>query len=280
MDTEDDASSLSIASLTLDVPLIPFQRKRRVPSKPFPFLQLPSEIRIKVYRHFFDDDEDDHVLDLAPSNYKRFHRKLGIMRVSRQVHDEATHYFYSTRTFRIFPTFPGRHFKTKRPLLARLKPNQRRCIRTLELRLGPGWNSPPRGWTVNEALGLEDCTDIRRLCVLVECDPSDSVFKGFRRAEGFYEAFSRNLLSGVIDALPSIGAIEFDAWSSVKKKGAMMRGLIATAEDSPYPIRWGPLRGWTDGTDNDDDVVESKIIYVDGFPRAVPLNGQNVTVSA
>lgn len=247
---QEESLAGSIAALTLDVPLIPFRPKRRVPAQPFPFLLLPPEVRIKVYEHFFNDVESNHVLDLAPSNYKDYHRKLGFMRVNRQIHNEATHYFYSSRPFRIFPTFPGRHLKTKKPLLARLKKNQRQCITTLELRLGPGFNAPPRGWVVNDALGLADCSNVRKLCVLVECDPSDGVFKGFRRAEGFYEGFSRKLLSDILDAMPTVGAIEFDAWPSVKKKGAMMHGLIDVAEKSGYPICWGPSRGWTDSPDD------------------------------
>ncbi|KAF4124846.1 hypothetical protein GMORB2_3685 [Geosmithia morbida] len=251
----EDVLVSSIAALTLDVPLVPLRPKRRVPSKPFPLLMLPPEVRIRIYEYFFADADSNRVLDLAPSNYRDYHRKLGLMRVNRQIHEEATHYFYSSRTFRIFPTFPGRYFKTKKPLLSRLKKNQRQCITSLELRLGPGFNAPPKGWIVNDALGLADCSNVRKLSVFVECDPSDGVFKGFRRAEGFYEGFSRSLLSSVLEAMPPIGAIEFDAWTSVKMNGAMMGGLIDIAKASGYPIRWGPERGWTDSTDDGDDIL-------------------------
>ncbi|KAL3958212.1 hypothetical protein ACCO45_006374 [Purpureocillium lilacinum] len=130
--------------------------------------------------------------------------------------------------------------KSKRPLLARLKPGQRECITTLELRLGPGWNAPPKGWVVNDALGLKDCVNVRKLSVFVECDPSDGVFKGFRRSEGFYEGFSRKLLASVAETLPHLAVIEFDSWSSVKKSGAMMQGLLDVAAQTGRLIRWGP----------------------------------------
>ncbi|KAM4068176.1 3 exoribonuclease family protein [Hirsutella rhossiliensis] len=251
-ETDDEAKAIPIASLTLNTPLTLLKTpKRRVPSKPFPFILLPSELRIKVYEHYFGHADD--VLDLGPDNYKCIHKLLGLMRVCKQIHAEATHLFYSTRSFRIFPTYPGRYFKTKKPLLARLKPRQRQCLTSLQLRLGPGWNAPPRGWVVNDALGLQDCANVHKLSVYVECDPSDGFFKGFRHSEGFYEGFSRKLLANIIDDLPCLHAIEFDARSCVKKSGAMMHGLLDVAVQSQRLIRWGPERGWTDAEEDPVD---------------------------
>lgn len=247
----------AIASLTLDVPLKPFAPKRRVPAEPFHFLNLPSELRIKIYDYFFQDI--DGVLDLAPDNHKKIHGKLRLMRVCRQVHDEATYAFYSSRTFRIFPTHPGRYFKTKKPLLARMKPVQRRAITSLELRLGPGWSQPPRGWVVNEALGLKDCINVHRLNVFVECDPSDNIFKGFRRSEGFYEAFSRKLLTEVLQEMPAVRVLEFDGWPSVKKSGKMMTMLLDFAAENNVAIEWGPERGWKDGVDDEPRTAFQKL---------------------
>ncbi|KAL7944219.1 hypothetical protein V8C42DRAFT_326186 [Trichoderma barbatum] len=247
---DDEINNIPIASLTLDTPLIPLRKKPRVPATPFHFLSLPSELRVKIYEYYFEDDGE--ALDLSPENYKRIHKKLGLMRVCRLLHEEATYYYYGTRTFRLFPTYPGKYFKSKKPLLARLKPRQRECLTSLELRLGPGWNAPPKGWAVNDALGLKDCIGVHKLKVLVECDPSDGIFKGFRRSEGFYEAFSRTLLGNVIAALPAVRTVEFDAWSSVKKSGAMMSGLIKVAADANgMSIRWGPERGWTDADEEE-----------------------------
>lgn len=268
-DDSHHVPAVSIASLTLDTPLIPLRRPRRVPAKPFPFLALPSELRVKVYEHFFSDT--DAVIDLGPDNYKRIHKHLGLMRVCRQLHDEATHFFYSSRAFRLFPTHPGRYFKTKKPLLARLKPGQRECITKLELRLGPGWGAPPKGWAVNDALGLKDCVGVRRLSVFVECDPSDGIFKGFRRSEGFYEGFSRHLLGAVVAGLPNVAAVEFDAWPSVKKSGAMMRGLLDVAAQSQRPICWGPERGWTDADGDEDDAQAPA--KGEGFLDGNPMQG-------
>lgn len=269
-DPNSETKTIPVASLTLDTPLTLLETpKRRVPSEPFPFLCLPSELRIKVYEHYFGHADD--VLDLGPDNYKRIHKLLGLMLVCKQIHAEATHLFYSTRLFRVFPTYPGRYSKSKKPLLARLKPRQRECLTSLQLRLGPGWNAPPRGWVVNEALGLQDCIHVHKLNVYVECDPSDGFFKGFRRSEGFYEGFSCDLLASIIEALPCLDVIEFDARSYVKKSGAMMRGLLDVASQSKRLVRWGPERGWTDA---DEDPVDSDTaaLIVDGYPmqRYVP----------
>lgn len=262
-DADIEANTLSLASLTLNTPLRPLRRKPTPKPKPFLFLSLPSELRFNIYAYYFDDT--DAVLDLGPDNYRRMHKRLGIIRTCRRVHDEVTYFFYSTRAFRIFPTYPGRYFKAKKPILARLKPIQRENIEILELRLGPGWNAPPRGWVVSDVLGLKDCINVRKIAVFVECDPSDNAFKGFRRAEGFYEGFSKNLLAGILDLLPLAKVVEFDAYPSVKKSGGMMHGLLDVAAQHERLILWGPKRGWTDNMDEDDGLV-SPVPYIEGVP--------------
>jgi hypothetical protein len=248
--TEEDVNKLSIADLTLDTPLRPFVRRRPAKPNPFHFLTLPSELRIKIYTYFFNDIPT--ILDLDPDNYKRIHKKLGLMRVCKQVHREATYAFYSSRTFRIFPTHPIRLFKSKKPLLSKLKPHQRQCITSLELRLGISWNAPPKGWVVNPALGLTDCADVQKLNVYIDFDPSDNAWKDFRD-DGFYESFCSNLMTDIVETLPSVSVVEFDAWSCIKKSGDMMQTLIATAQVLGLAIEWGPERGWTDGVDDDKD---------------------------
>lgn len=217
--------------------------------KTFNFLRLPSEIRNTIYSMVYSSAPA--VIDLDPHTFSLLNRQkiLAVFSVSRQVHLEATHHFFSTHTFRIFPTYPGRYFKTKKPLLARLPQHYRESITSLELRVGPGWNNPPRGWVVNDALGLQDCTSVRVLKVFVEVDPSDGIFKGFRAGDGFYEKFCQGLLADVLKGVPTVDVVEFDAWPSVKRTGDMMRGLGEIIIKMNKVIAWGPERGWEKESD-------------------------------
>jgi hypothetical protein len=227
----------------------------------FPFLSLPSELRNKIYSLVFSAAPS--VLDLDPSTFSLLYRNkiLALFAVCRQIHLESTHNFFSTHTIRLFPTYPGRYFKTKRPLLARLPKHYRASITTLELRLGPGWNNPPRGWVVNDGLGLKDCVSVRVLKVFVECDPSDVIFKGFRAGEGFYEKFAQALLEQVLQEVPNIQVVEFDAWNSVKRTGDMISGLGEVVAKHDKIVGWGPERGWQDEADH---VCQSAVLLHGG----------------
>ncbi|KAI8622956.1 hypothetical protein F5Y19DRAFT_482230 [Xylariaceae sp. FL1651] len=243
-DVNEEIGKLPIGALTLNSVAPGEPKPKRAKQRPFRFLDLPSELRLKVYEYHFVNT--GHVLDLDPDNYKRIHQKLAILRTCRTIYGEASYSFYSTHPFRVFPTHPGRFFKTKKPLLARLKPGQRACINSLELRLGPGWSKPPRGWEVNPALGLSQCVNVTKLTVFVECDPGNEIFRGFRQPGGFYEEFSKRLLKAVLEEMPWVQRVEFDAWPSVKKSGALMSGLIDLITSRGLKISWGAERGWTD----------------------------------
>ncbi|KAJ2897424.1 3 exoribonuclease family protein [Zalerion maritima] len=222
------------------------------PQNPFPFLKLPLDLRLMVYSHYFSDISE-RVIDVSPRDNRLIHHRLHpLLRASKLVYCEASHHFYSTHIFRLFPTDPMRFNMRKKPLVARLKPHQRLSVTTLEMRMGPGWGKPPRSWAVNKRLKLHECENVRKLHVLVQCDPSDEIFDGFRRADGFYEEFCQKLLDEVLKALPAVQIVQFDAWSSVRKRGDMMNALLEAARENGRRITWGPLRGWTD-VDVDED---------------------------
>lgn len=247
----DDPNNLAIGALTLDVPIANRKPQKEV-VKPFPFMDLPSELRIKIYAYHFSDIGP--VVDLEPGNYFTIHKKLSILRVCRQFYREASHLFYSSKTFRVFP-IDGRYSRKKLGLLARLKPQSRAHLTSLELRLGPGFNKPYRSWAVNDLLGLKDCVNVRRLSVYVEIDPSDGIFNGWRRSTGFYEAFSQGLLEGLLQGLPSVKSVQFDANPAVKRAGDMMQGLLEVVATNDRDVTWGPERGWTD---NEEDEIDNE----------------------
>ncbi|KAA8575021.1 hypothetical protein MFRU_002g03490 [Monilinia fructicola] len=249
----------------------------------FPFLSLPSELRTKIYTLVFAPFPP--VIDLDPTTFSIIHRHklLALFSVCRQIYNESSHHFFSTYTFRIFPIHPGRYFKTKKPLLARLPSQYRNSITTLELRLGPGWNSPPRGWAVTPSLGLLDCTSVRVLKIFVECDPSDAIFKGFRAGDGFYEGFCQELLEGIFRDVKGIENVEFDAFPGIKRSGDMISGLREVVERHHKVVGWGPERGW--GVQKSEEGKErvwldAVLVHGVGRARVVPAGVEGITASA
>ncbi|KAL2041903.1 hypothetical protein N7G274_005090 [Stereocaulon virgatum] len=198
-----------------------------VKRQPFRFFDLPVELRAKILGYLLFTDR---VVDLDPNHHRLAHQCFNLFLVSRRFLDEASHLFYSGNAFRIFPTH-GRFFGHKtRPLLSRLSSRYRASLVSLELRLGPGWSSPPRSWRVHDALGLEEMAAVRILKVFVECDPSHEIFRGFRIGKNFYTDFSVDLLEGIVERLPALERVEFDGWPSVMREGPLMRRLVEVAE--------------------------------------------------
>ena len=108
--------------------------------KPFPFFELPSELRIKIYQYVLFIEHGKGIVDLERDNDRRIAPRLTCFRACRRMHDEAYPIFYGSpqQPFRLFP-IGGNVYKTKKPLLELLTPTYRAVINTIELRLGPGW---------------------------------------------------------------------------------------------------------------------------------------------
>ncbi|KAF1818206.1 uncharacterized protein K489DRAFT_292257, partial [Dissoconium aciculare CBS 342.82] len=205
--------------------------------QPFRFLDLPAELRLRIY------DELLHVskpIDLDPLNYHQIAPRLRLFLTCRQIHHEAHHVFYR-QPVRLYPTH-GRFFHTKRALLERLPAQYRREITTLDLRLGPGWSAPPRNQHTRAELGLADCANLRRLRVFIEIDPSERTFDGFRgknATEDTYLRFCLGLLDGVFAQCPGLHEVEFDAYPAVGRDAPLLTGLVARVAECGRRVAWG-----------------------------------------
>ncbi|PSK60364.1 Pyroglutamyl-peptidase 1 [Elsinoe australis] len=245
----DDVQADGLESAMLGLSLDDDSHDDEPPKAPFPFFELPPELRLRIYE--FALLTPDRMVDLDPTNYRRILPRLRCFLVCKQMHEEAKRVFYGLQTIRLFPMH-GRFFHTKKPLLARLPAEYREDITTMELRLGPGWGSPPKCQKVDEKLGLQDCISMRTLKVFVEVDPSGDIFNGFRgrgNARDTYKIFSVALLQEILEQTPSTRVIELDAYPSVSKSSPLVVALVDVIKKTNKKIVWGPLRGWDEAED-------------------------------
>ncbi|KAJ5667218.1 hypothetical protein N7507_003082 [Penicillium longicatenatum] len=231
----------------------------------FRFFDLPSEIRLNVY-HFvlFTPTKKTAKKNAGTvgASAKRAKlvapatQRIALFLVSRRVHEEASHYFYSSQIFRVFYI---QDF-SRRPTLRGIPPA---TVRN-------SWTAPPKSWAVDDGMGLHEMTLLHTLRVFVECDPSQPVFEGFRVSKEYYTEFSGRLIKEILDRLPALKFVEFDAYPSVKRDGSLMTRLMKEALAANKKITWGPERGWTD----DDDIgyvhVEDPIPVPDYLPSYTP----------
>ena len=119
----------------------------------------------------------------------------------------------------------------------------------MELRLGPGFAHPPTNWVAHRRLGLRYAKSLRVLRIFVECDPASSdVFRGWVEKDR-YTNFSRDLVRSVMEQVPSLQEIQFDAYPSVSKVSPLLLALITEIEKWEKRIVWAPAGHWKQAED-------------------------------
>ena len=221
-----------------------------MPTKSFRFFDLPSELRRKILGYLL---LQDRVVDLDPANAAIRPILLNLFLTSQRLHNEAYNIFYGGHTFRIFPVTP-RFFGSKiKSVLSCLSPRYRATLRSLEIRLGTGWSKPPKTWTVNKKLGLQDCIHVRDLVVFVECDPSHQIFNGFRVSRDFFTGFAGNLLERIVEGMPHLEQVTFDRYGPSVRRDSELMGRLQEA------VLKGQKRiAWARGKWRDDEEVDRK----------------------
>lgn len=232
------------------------------PRQHFRFLDLPSELRLRIYTFVLFATRRRRLQRTTGSvgassknpPVAPLSERLSLFLVSKQIHLEASDYFYSIQTFRVFPI----QDYSRLPTVRSLPPRYRRSISNIELILGSSWTKPPKSWTVNKGLGLEEMHRVRTLKVFIECDPSHPVFEGFRISKGFYTEFAGDLLRNILQRLPNLKHVEFDGYPSVRRHGALMTRLLQEAKSAKKKIAWGPERQWRDDEESESEEEEKQ----------------------
>ena len=203
---------------------------------PFRFFAFPGELRrhilsfVVVYDRTLD-------IDFRSSSL------LSCFLVSHRFRAEAAAIFYESNTFRLLPTHPRAASRKAKPLIRMIEPRYRISLTSLELRLGPFWTAPPACWKIDNSLGLETAVRVRTLRIFVECDPSQPMYKGFRKSESFYTNFTGKLLVEILKRLPSLKEVRIDGNPSVSSTGPLVYKLAREVEKAGKRIVWGPNMG-------------------------------------
>ncbi|OCT44313.1 hypothetical protein CLCR_06219 [Cladophialophora carrionii] len=202
---------------------------------PFPFFDLPAEIRNRIY----------HLILFSKPGYRLVDGRLrpcrtAIMAANKRTHQEAAYVLYSTTSFRIFSL---QDF-TPAPVIQELRPMYRAMVTKMEVTLGSSWTSPPKSWRVSKLLAkrLSKLSAVQTLKVFVELDPSLPMFEKYRVSLDFYTDFCGDLLRDVLLCVPQVTHIEMDGNPGVEATGPLVTRLLKEAESKGKTCTIAPTK--------------------------------------
>jgi len=202
---------------------------------PFPFFELPAEIRNRIYKLVLFTKASYRLIDnrLRPS-------RTGILAANKRVHQEAAYVLYSTNSFRIFPL---QDF-TPAPIIYELRPMYRAMVTKLEMVVGSSWTSPPKTWRVSKLLAkrLSRLAAVQTLKIFVELDPSLPMFEKYRISPEFYTDFCGDLLRDVLVCMPQMTDIEMNGNPGVEIDGPLVSRLLKEAQARGKIVTLGPTK--------------------------------------
>lgn len=110
--------------------------------RPFPFLDLPAELRLLTYTFLLPREPHLALLHQPHREHKTPRIRLDILRVSRQVHDETVKYFYEKRTLFLVAardkaslTLSNHYLSRFYETVAAMNPRTRQLFRKLEIQI-------------------------------------------------------------------------------------------------------------------------------------------------
>jgi len=222
----------------------------------FRFFDLPYELRLRVYELLLVHHT---TLDLDPTNARTLAPSLRLFRVSHRTHAETARVFYSLNTFRVLPIH-GKYINKKHPLLAWIPRKYKQYITRLELRLGPGFTRPPKGWVMDARHGFGALGRVHLVKVFVEIDPEGSeMTQAFMTGAKVYTEFCVGLLRALLAQVGSVRTVEFDAYPSVGKGSKLLKALVEESRLNQKRVKWGTERGWDNIVDTDLAGVMGKL---------------------
>jgi len=226
-----------------------------IPSTPFPFFDLPSELRNRIYNLILFSKPE-----YRSAKGARRGSRLTCLLVSKKMHDEASYMLYTTQRFKIFMV---QQFDMP-PLIEELPAHYQKLVTNLEMVVGSSWTAPPKSWKVTKTLArcLRKLPNVQTLRVFVDFDPSHPAFARYRVSYAFYTDFCGDLLGDVLEAMPRLKYVELDGNPGVDVDGPLVRRLREEAKETGKEIRWGSQAGWAHKYSQCTDWVHERVKYI------------------